>query len=111
MPTLDESNLAMQALRIPQRRWSNRWPCNCLWKRPLLPNLVATVFSRTGTAEAAIDPMPVNISDSVIVLKPMINGQIPKLDKEALIERLESRVGDQIGNAFGIQPADRVALQ
>ena len=61
---------------------------------------VKPVFSRTGTAEAAIDPMPANISDTVIVLKPRDQWPDPKLEKEALIGRLESKVGDQIGNAF-----------
>jgi len=59
-----------------------------------------TIFSRTGTAEAAIDPMPTNISDSVIVLHPRSEWPDGSLDKEALIQRFESLVGDQIGNAF-----------
>ncbi len=61
---------------------------------------VKTIFSRTGTAEAAIDPMPTNISDSVIVLHPRAEWPDGSLDKEALIQRFESLVSDQIGNAF-----------
>ncbi|MBP6725659.1 MAG: CusA/CzcA family heavy metal efflux RND transporter [Thauera sp.] len=101
MPTLDEGNLAMQALRIPSTSLEQSLAMQLSLEKTIAAEPeVATVFSRTGTAEAAIDPMPVNISDSVIVLKPRDQWPDPKLDKEALIERLESRVGDQIGNAF-----------
>ena len=31
---------------------------------------VAFVFSKTGTAEIATDPMPPNVSDTFIILKP-----------------------------------------
>lgn len=44
--------------------------------------------------------MPINISDSIIVLKPRSEWPSPSLDKEELIERLESIVSKQIGNAF-----------
>ncbi|MFN7111753.1 MAG: efflux RND transporter permease subunit, partial [Brevundimonas sp.] len=61
---------------------------------------VETMFSRTGTAEAAVDPMPPNISDSVIVLKDRKDWPDPKLEKEVLLERLEEVAGQQIGNNF-----------
>ena len=101
MPTLDEGNLAMQALRVPSTSIEQSLAMQLsLEKIVAAEPEVKTVFSRTGTAEAAIDPMPANISDTVIVLKPRDQWPDPKLDKEALIARLESKVGDQIGNAF-----------
>ena len=36
---------------------------------------VAYVFSKTGTAEMATDPMPPNVSDTFIILKPRSNGR------------------------------------
>jgi cobalt-zinc-cadmium resistance protein CzcA len=101
MPTLDEGNLAMQALRVPSASLEQSLAMQQALERALAKEpQVKTVFSRTGTAEAAIDPMPTNISDSVIVLKPRSEWPDRSLDKEALIGRLETLVGNQIGNAF-----------
>lgn len=101
MPTLDEGNLAMQALRVPSASLEQSLSMQLALERALksAPE-VQTVFSRTGTAEAAIDPMPTNISDSVIVLKPKSEWPDTSLDKEALIRRFESLVSNQVGNAF-----------
>ena len=58
------------------------------------------MFSRTGTAEAAVDPMPPNISDSVIVLKDRRDWPDSSLEKEELIARIEEVAAQQIGNNF-----------
>jgi cobalt-zinc-cadmium resistance protein CzcA len=101
MPTLDEGNLAMQALRVPSASLEQSLSMQMGLERAIAAEPeVATVFSRTGTAEAAIDPMPQNISDTVIVLKPRDDWPTPSLGKDELIERLESIVSLQIGNAF-----------
>ena len=101
MPTLDEGNLAMQALRVPSTSLEQSLSMQLALERALANEPeVKTIFSRTGTAEAAIDPMPTNISDSVIVLHPRAEWPDGSLDKEALIQRFESLVSDQIGNAF-----------
>ena len=101
MPTLDEGNLAMQALRVPSASLEQSLSMQLALERALTSEPeVRTIFSRTGTAEAAIDPMPINISDSVIVLKPRSEWPDRSLDKEELISRFESIVSNQIGNAF-----------
>ncbi len=101
MPTLDEGNLAMQALRVPSASLEQSLTMQLALEKALASEPeVETVFSRTGTAEAALDPMPTNISDSVIVLKPRSEWPDRSLGKEELISRLESIVGNQIGNAF-----------
>lgn len=101
MPTLDEGNLAMQALRVPSTSLEQSTTMQLQLERVIAtaPE-VKTVFSRTGTAEAAIDPMPANISDSVIVLKPRSEWPDPTLSKDELIARLELLAKDQIGNTF-----------
>mgnify|MGYP001412470948 CR=1 FL=1 len=101
MPTLDEGNLAMQALRVPSASLEQSLSMQLALEKALTEQPeVKTIFSRTGTAEAAIDPMPTNISDSVIVLKPKSEWPDRSLSKEDLITRLEGIVGNQIGNAF-----------
>ncbi|MBW8775972.1 MAG: efflux RND transporter permease subunit, partial [Stenotrophomonas sp.] len=101
MPTLDEGNVAMQALRVPSTSLEQSLAMQLALEKAIAKQPeVETVFSRTGTAEAAIDPMPTNISDSVIVLKPRSDWPNPKLDKEALVARFEKLAGQQLGNSF-----------
>ncbi|MET0549588.1 MAG: CusA/CzcA family heavy metal efflux RND transporter [Xanthomonas sp.] len=101
MPTLDEGNVAMQALRVPSTSLEQSLAMQLALEKAIATQPeVATVFSRTGTAEAAIDPMPTNISDSVIVLKPRKDWPDPALDKEQLVARLETLTGQQLGNSF-----------
>ncbi|MBB5886186.1 CusA/CzcA family heavy metal efflux RND transporter [Xanthomonas sp. LMG 8992] len=101
MPTLDEGNVAMQALRVPSTSLEQSLAMQLALEKAIATQPeVATVFSRTGTAEAAIDPMPTNVSDSVIVLKPRKDWPDPALGKEQLVARLERLTGQQLGNSF-----------
>ena len=71
MPTLDEKDIAMHAMRIPSTSLTQ----SSLMQREVehavsaFPE-VAFVFSKTGTAELASDPMPPNVSDTFIILEP-----------------------------------------
>ena len=101
IPTLDEGDIAMQALRVPSASLDQSLAMQMALERVIKAQPeVETVFSRTGTAEAAVDPMPRNISDSVIILKDRGDWPDPGLEKEALIERIEEEAGQQIGNNF-----------
>ena len=101
IPTLDEGDIALQALRVPSASLEQSLAMQMALERAIKAQAeVETMFSRTGTAEAAVDPMPPNISDSVIVLKDRKDWPDPNLEKEALIERVEEVAGQQIGNNF-----------
>ncbi|GAD58257.1 LOW QUALITY PROTEIN: cobalt-zinc-cadmium resistance protein CzcA [Brevundimonas abyssalis TAR-001] len=101
VPTLDEGDIAMQALRVPSASLEQSLAMQMALERAITAQPeVETVFSRTGTAEAAVDPMPPNISDAVIVLKDRSDWPDPSLSKEALIERIEGLASRQVGNAF-----------
>ncbi|MNX80570.1 Nickel and cobalt resistance protein CnrA [compost metagenome] len=101
IPTLDEGDVAMQALRVPSASLEQSLAMQMALERAIRAQPeVKTVFSRTGTAEAAVDPMPPNISDSVIVLKDRKDWPNPRLKKEALIARFEEAASKQIGNSF-----------
>jgi cobalt-zinc-cadmium resistance protein CzcA len=63
---------------------------------------VQFVFSKTGTAELASDPMPPNATDMFVILKPRDKWPDPKLTKAALVERLEAKLNDFPGNAYEI---------
>lgn len=101
MPTLDEGDIAMQALRVPSASLEQSLAMQAgLEKAIIAEPEIRTIFSRTGTAEVAVDPMPPNITDSMIMLKKRAEWPDPSLGKEALIARIESIVGEQLGNAF-----------
>ena len=100
-PQLDERDIAVQSLRIPstslerslamQRRVEDR-----LEEFPQ----VDLVFSRTGTAEVASDPMPPNASDAYVILKPRDEWPDPDLPKDELVCEMESALGGLIGNLY-----------
>ncbi|HEY8065357.1 MAG TPA: CusA/CzcA family heavy metal efflux RND transporter [Methylosinus sp.] len=101
IPTLDEKNLAMQAYRIPSTSLSQSQAMQLRVEKALLdvPE-VAYVFSKTGTAEAATDPMPPNLTDTYIMLKPQADWPDPHLPKPELIGRIQSRLDVLVGNSF-----------
>lgn len=100
-PTLDEKNLAMHALRIPSTGLPQSQAMQLDVERTImaLPQ-VALVFSKTGTAEMASDPMPPNASDTFIILKPQAQWPDPTLAKEALLKQIEAAVEQLPGNQY-----------
>ena len=101
IPTLDEKNLAMHALRIPSTSLTQAqaMQLDVEEKVSTLPQ-VAFVFSKTGTAEIASDPMPPNASDTFIILKPQKEWPDPDLSKEALLEQIAAAVRELPGNNY-----------
>ena len=71
VPTLDEGNIAMHAMRIASTGIEQSTEMQLLVEEEVrkFPE-VAFVYSKTGTAEMASDPMPPNVSDTFIMLKP-----------------------------------------
>src|SRR3546814_5097476 len=52
---------------------------------------VELMFSKTGTAEVATDPMPPNISDGFVILKPQDQWPAGIETKADVIEKIEKR--------------------
>jgi cobalt-zinc-cadmium resistance protein CzcA len=71
VPTLDEKDLAMHAMRIPSTGLSQSQAMQFDVEKAVssIPE-VAFIYSKTGTAEMATDPMPPNVSDTFIIFKP-----------------------------------------
>jgi cobalt-zinc-cadmium resistance protein CzcA len=61
---------------------------------------VGFVFSKTGTAEVASDPMPPNTSDTFIILKPAVDWPNPSEAKEHLVQRIQEAVSQVPGNNY-----------
>lgn len=101
IPTLDEGDVSMFVVKPPATSLDQSLRMQRSLERALLsaPE-VRSVFSRTGTAEVAIDPMTPNVSDAIIMLKDRSDWPDPGLAKEDLVERLESIAQGQLGNVF-----------
>ncbi|ANU08698.1 efflux RND transporter permease subunit [Paraurantiacibacter namhicola] len=100
-PQLDERDLAVQSLRIPSTGIEQSLAMQRQVERKLaaFPQ-VALVFSRTGTAEVASDPMPPNASDAYVILKPREEWPDPDLAKEDLVAQMEEELGGLVGNLY-----------
>ncbi|MET0246084.1 MAG: CusA/CzcA family heavy metal efflux RND transporter, partial [Sphingomonas sp.] len=103
LPQLDEGDLTVQLLRLPGTSIEQSQAMQSRVERRLstLPE-VRFVFSKTGTAELASDPMPPNISDTFVVMKPRAQWPDPDLPKAELVERVERVLAGLPGQAFEI---------
>jgi cobalt-zinc-cadmium resistance protein CzcA len=103
LPQLDEGDLLIQALRIPatsvQQSQAMQVPIEQMMSKQ--PE-VKFVFSKTGTAELASDPMPPNATDMFVILKDRKEWPDPSLKKEELISRIEGELAKFPGNAYEI---------
>ena len=101
IPTLDEKNLAMHAMRIPSTSLSQSQEMQLKVEGTVraFPE-VAFVFSKTGTAEMASDPMPPHVSDTFIILKPQSDWPDPSMTKAELVEKIAAAVGLLPGNNY-----------
>jgi cobalt-zinc-cadmium resistance protein CzcA len=101
VPTLDEKDIALQALRIPSTSLTQSTEMQLDVERAVaaFPE-VAFVFSKTGTAEMAADPMPPNASDTFIILEPASEWPDPGEAKDALRARIEAAVAALPGNNY-----------
>ncbi|WP_424138127.1 efflux RND transporter permease subunit [Roseomonas chloroacetimidivorans] len=101
IPTLDEGNVAMHAMRIPSTSLQQSQAMQSVLERRIsrLPE-VQVIYSKTGTADVASDPMPPNVSDTFIILKPRAEWPDPSLPKDEVVRRIERSVAGIPGNAF-----------
>ena len=100
-PTLDEGDMLVQALRVPSTSLEQSQAMQFRVENTLkaMPE-VSLVFTRTGTAEVASDPMPPSISDTFIMLKPRKDWPDPGLPKAELVGRMEGELGKLLGNSY-----------
>lgn len=100
IPTLDEKDIAMHAMRIPSTSLTQSQELQFTVEKAVssVPE-VAFVFSKTGTAEMAADPMPPNVSDTFIILKD--KDQWPdNVNKSDIIRRINEAVSEVPGNNY-----------
>lgn len=102
IPSLSEGDFAQQALRVPGTSLTQSVQMQQQLEKTLLAQVpeIERVFARTGTAEIASDPMPPNISDSYVMVKPKDQWPNPSKSREAIIADIQRASAIVPGSAY-----------
>ncbi len=102
IPSLSEGDFAQQALRVPGTSLTQSVQMQQQLEKTLMAQVpeIQRVFARTGTAEIASDPMPPNISDSYVMLKPKDQWPDPNKSRETLIADIQRASAIVPGSAY-----------
>ena len=101
IPTLDEGDIALHALRIPGTSLTQ-----AIQMQHQLENVIKTipevshVFAKIGTAEIATDPMPPSVADGFVILKPRSQWSNPNKSKAEVVSEIEKLVLEVPGNNY-----------
>jgi len=101
VPSLDEGDIAMHAMRIPGTSLDQavRMQATLEARITRFPE-VHRVFGKLGTAEVATDPMPPSVADTFIMLKPRDEWPDPRKPKATLVAEIERAVQQIPGNNY-----------
>lgn len=101
IPQLNEGDIALHAMRIPGTGLEQAVEMQeILEKRIKAFPEVDKVFARIGTAEVATDPMPPNVADNFVTLKPHSEWPDPSKTKAELVEEIERALEELPGNNY-----------
>ena len=101
IPSLDEGDIALHALRIPGTSLAQAVSMqSALEKRIREFPEVYRVVSKLGTAEVATDPMPPSVADTFIFLKDRKDWPNPRKLKTKLVAEIETAVKLLPGNNY-----------
>jgi cobalt-zinc-cadmium resistance protein CzcA len=101
IPTLDEGDVALHALRIPGTSLTQAVAMQSALESALraVPE-VETTFAKIGTAEVATDPMPPSVADGFVMLKDRADWPDPGKPRDEVVRALEAAVARVPGNAY-----------
>ena len=101
VPSLDEGDIALHAVRIPGTSLSQAIAMqSALEKRIKEFPEVERVFAKMGTAEIATDPMPPSVADNYVMLQERANWPDPSRSTADLVRALEEAVQAIPGNNY-----------
>ncbi|MBB3196177.1 CusA/CzcA family heavy metal efflux RND transporter [Roseateles terrae] len=102
IPSLNEGDFAIQALRIPGTSLTQSLEMQQQLESTLKARFpeIERVFARTGTAEIASDPMPPNISDGYVMLKPQDQWPEPRRTRDELLAAVQAEVAKLPGQNY-----------
>lgn len=101
IPSLDEGDIALHALRIPGTSLSQAVAMQHSLEEVIktIPE-VSHVFAKLGTGEIANDPMPPSVADGFVMMKPRSEWLDPKKPKGEIVRQLEELVKKVPGNNY-----------
>jgi cobalt-zinc-cadmium resistance protein CzcA len=101
IPSLDEGDVALHALRIPGTSLSQALDMQrVLEERIRKISEVSHTFTKIGTAEIATDPMPPSVADGFVILKSRDQWPNPLRSKSDVVAEIEAAVADIPGNNY-----------
>ena len=102
IPSLSEGDFALQALRVPGTSLTQSVDMQQRLEKAVIEQVpeVERMFARTGTAEIASDPMPPNISDAYVMLKPKDQWPDPNRSREELIAEVQKAAASVPGSNY-----------
>ncbi len=101
IPSLDEGDIALHALRIPGTSLSQAVDMQAALERRLMefPE-VERVVSKIGTAEVATDPMPPSVADTFVLLRPRSEWPNAWKPRRQLVAEMQEAVEQIPGNNY-----------
>ncbi len=101
IPSLNEGDIALHALRIPGTSLTQAVAMQKELERVVktFPE-VDKIFAKIGTAEIATDPMPPNVADNFVMLKPLSQWPDPSRSKADLVAAMQEAVMKIPGNNY-----------
>ncbi len=101
VPSLDEGDIALHALRIPGTSLTQAVEMQATLEARLseFPE-VSHIFTKIGTAEVATDPMPPSVADTFVMIKPRQEWPNPRRAKADLIAEMEEVAKAIPGNRY-----------
>jgi cobalt-zinc-cadmium resistance protein CzcA len=101
LPSLDEGDIALHALRIPATGLEQAVGMQKQLEARIrqFPE-VDRVFAKMGTADIATDPMPPSVSDTFVMLKPREQWPNPEKTRFELSNEIEAAVQQVPGNNY-----------
>ncbi|WP_226668668.1 efflux RND transporter permease subunit [Microbulbifer aggregans] len=101
IPQLNEGDVALHAMRIPGTGLEQSVAMQQQVEQVLMEfPQVKRVFSKIGTPEVATDPMPPNVADTFVMLKPRADWPNPGLAHAELIVQMQQVLADLPGNNY-----------
>ena len=101
IPSLDEGDIAMHAMRIPSTSLTQAVAMqHQLEERIKTVPEVDRVFAKIGTADIANDPMPPSVADVFLIMKPRDEWPNPRKSKDELVREVEELVSTVPGNNY-----------
>lgn len=101
LPTLDEGDIALHALRIPGTGLKQAVSMQKDLEKTIrrFPE-VDLVVSKLGTGDIATDPMPPSVADTFVMMKPREQWPDPRKTKAEFVAELEQAVMNVPGNNY-----------